>query len=250
MKRIAWILLLLAMAVPGWAKNKIVKKTIEFQGRVRTYSLYVPDFVDPLPVVLILHGYSYSEQYGQPGDPIPGSMMVNSWRDLASREHFIVVAPNETGPRPSDFWDGDWSPPAFFRALIEQVDAQHPVDGSRVYLFGDDEGAQYALSVGILDANFYAAVAAHAGALNPDYSSMFARAPRRIPIALLSGSFDAVCPLNRVRKSNDLLVSNGFPVELNIIPNHAHDYFTIDSRINEMAWKFLKKTQLKLAQGK
>jgi len=174
--------------------------------------------------------------------------MVNSWKDLASREHFIVVAPNNAGSRPSDFWEGDWDPPEFFRVLIEQVNAQHPVDGSRIYLFGDDEGAQFALSTAIVDANFYAAVAIHGGALVPDYSAMFARVRRRIPIGLWSGTLDISCPLNRVRKTREILQSAGFPVELNILPNHGHDYFTNDSRINEMAWNFLKKTQLTQAQ--
>ncbi|MGB7984554.1 MAG: hypothetical protein WCF54_05290 [Terracidiphilus sp.] len=247
MKKIVWIFLLLAIAVPGWAKAKITKKTFEFQGRVRTYTLYVPEVAEPMPVLLILHGFMISDQYGDPGQPRIAYSMVNSWKDLASSEHFIVVAPNDAGSRPSDFWDGDWNPPEFFRLLMEQIDNQHAIDASRIYLFGDGEGAQYALSIALTDSRFYAAVAIHAGSLNPDYSALLAPAHRRLPIGLWAGNMDQECPLYRVRKSKDILDAAGYPVEMNIVPNHGHDYFTLDGILNERVWKFLKKAQLQLA---
>jgi len=245
MKRVGWVLLLLALAAPGWAKTKITKKTFEFEGRVRTYFLFVPEAAEPMPVVLILHGYSQSDLNGNTEyKPITGNLMVDSWKDLASKEHFIVVAPNDEGSKPPDIWNGELNSPTFFRALMEQVDAQHPIDGSRIYLFGDAEGAQYALSIAIVDAKFYAAVAVHAGTLDSGYSMIFARANRRIPIALWSGSMDMVCPLYEVRRTKSILESSGFPVELNVLPKHGHDYFTLDGIINEKAWKFMKKAQL------
>ncbi len=244
MKKIVWIFLLLAIAVPGWAKAKITKKTFEFQGRVRTYTLYVPEVAEPMPVLLILHGFMNSDQYGDPGQPRIAYSMVNSWKDLASNEHFIVVAPNDAGARPSDFWEGDWNPPEFFRLLMEQVNNQHAIDASRIYLFGDGEGAQYALSTALVDSRFYAAAAVHAGSLNPDYATMLAPAHRRLPIGLWAGNMDSICPLYRVRKSKDILEAAGYPVEMVILPNHGHDYFTMDGIINERVWKFLKKAQL------
>jgi poly(3-hydroxybutyrate) depolymerase len=258
MQRIGWLFLLLAVTAPGWAKTKITQKTIEFQGRFRTYSLYVPDFAAPMPVVLILHGYTLLDLSGNIDvKPISANSMVDSWKDLANMEHFIVVAPSDVGSKLQgirngehlDIWNGDLNSPTFFHALIEQVGAQHPIDKSRIYLFGDAEGAQYALSLAIFDANFYAAVAVHAGALDPGYPSVLAHAQRRIPIALWSGNMDTTCLLYNVKQSKAILEANGFPVELNVLPNHGHDYFTLDGMINEMAWKFLKKTQLELPQG-
>jgi poly(3-hydroxybutyrate) depolymerase len=257
MKRLGWILLFLAMVAPGWAKTKITKKTFEFEGRVRTYFLYIPEVAEPMPVVLILHGYSFLDSSGATDlRPISGSSMVDSWKDLAAKEHFIVVAPSDEGSKLNevrngehlDIWNGDLNTPAFFRAVIDQVYTQHSIDPSRIYLFGDAEGAQYALSIAIVDANFYAAVALHAGALDSGYSNLMARANRRIPIAFWSGSMDMTCPLENVRHTKTVLESNGFPVELNVLPNHGHDYFTLDGIINEKAWKFLKKAQLKLPQ--
>jgi predicted esterase len=87
-------------------------------------------------------------------------------------------------------------------------------------------------------------VAVHGTALNPDHAAIIARVRRMIPVGLWTGTMDASCPVNKVRKSRDILESAGFPVELNVLPNHGHDYFTLDGRINEMVWKFLKKSQL------
>lgn len=78
MKRVGWILLLLAVTAPIYAKTKITKQTFEFEGRVRTYYLYVPEVADPMPVLMILHGY--------PADlPATGYPMVNSWKDWLRR---------------------------------------------------------------------------------------------------------------------------------------------------------------------
>jgi predicted esterase len=248
-KHAGWIFLLLAMAAPGWAKTKITNQSFQFEGRLRSYSLYVPDFAGPMPVVLILHGYTQVDRNGFPQfEAISCHSMVDSWKDLASSEHFIVAAPKDEESIPGEIWNGDLNAPAFFRAVLEQVDAQHPIDGTRIYLFGDTEGGQYALSLAIIDAFSYAAVAVHAGVLDPGYPAMIARATRRMPIALWAGNLDLTCLLYNVKQSKAILEANGFPVELNVLPNHGHNYFTLDGMINEKVWKFLKKSQFKPPQ--
>ncbi|MGO9777107.1 MAG: alpha/beta hydrolase family esterase [Terracidiphilus sp.] len=241
MKRVGWILLLLAVTAPIYAKTKITKQTFEFEGRVRTYYLYVPEVADPMPVLMILHGY--------PADlPATGYPMVDSWKDLAAKEHIIVVAPNADSQSP-DFWNRKLNPPGFFRAVIEQVKAQHPIDASRIYLFGHSAGAQYALSLAVAEGNYYAAAAVHAGALSSDYGAILALANRRIPIAIWSGNLDSIYPLEMVKQTKSILEANGYPVELNVMPGHNHDYFTVDGAVNERAWKFLKKSQLAQPQA-
>jgi hypothetical protein len=55
---------------------------------------------------------------------------------------------------------------------------------------------------------------------------------------------DYTFSLYQVRRTKAILESAGFPVELNVLPNHGHDYFTLDGMINEKVWKFLKRSQL------
>jgi poly(3-hydroxybutyrate) depolymerase len=233
MKRIGWILLLLAVAAPVWAKTKIARKTFEFEGKVRTYYLYVPEITDPMPVLMILHGYPRLE-------PANGHPMVNAWKDLASKENLIVVAPNAEGEGTGDYWNRKLNPPGLFRAVVEKLKAQHSIDASRIYLFGHSAGAEYALSLALTEGNYYAAAAVHAGTMNANNY-----APnRRIPIALLYGTRDTICPPEIARQIKTILESIGFPVELNLLPGHDHDYFAQGGIINKIAWEFLKKAQL------
>jgi len=230
------MLLLMAMAAPGWAKTKITKQTFEFQGRVRTYYLYVPEETGPMPVVLILHGYPGTDH------PSTGYPMVDEWKDLASKEHFIVVAPNAEG---SAYWDRKLNPPELFQAVIDQVKAQHPIDTNRIYLFGHSAGAQYALFLGLLDSDYYAAVVVHSGykAGSPQFPQVL-HSTRRIPVAIITGSKDSIYPQVSARMTKDYLESLSFPVLLTILPNDGHDYFPRAGQTNISTWDFMKMTQL------
>jgi poly(3-hydroxybutyrate) depolymerase len=64
--------------------------------------------------------------------------MVDAWRDLASKERFIVAAPNSFDPSGRAFKTDS---PRFFHAVVEQVKAKHAVDESRIYMFGHSAGA-------------------------------------------------------------------------------------------------------------
>jgi dienelactone hydrolase len=172
--------------------------------------------------------------------------MVDAWKDLASREHFILAAPDSYD---SSNWDFETDPPAFFHAVVEQVKAKHAVDESRIYLFGHSAGAGHALLLAILDSNTFAAVAVHAGALTPENYHLFAYAERRMPIAIWVGSQDLYFPLDIVIATKKEFESHGFHVELSVIPGHDHNYYAISDKVNRDAWDFLKKTQLQQANA-
>jgi poly(3-hydroxybutyrate) depolymerase len=55
--------------------------------------------------------------------------------------------------------------PAFLYFLIEAVKAKHAVDGRRMYLFGHSAGAEFALTMGLIESEFFAAVAVHSSCL-------------------------------------------------------------------------------------
>jgi poly(3-hydroxybutyrate) depolymerase len=208
------------------------KITFEFEGVSRTYYSFIPEDEGPLPIVVLLHGSGRD-----------GKVMVDAWRDLASKERFIIAAPNSYDPAG---WAFKTDSPRFFHAVVEQVKAKHAVDASRIYLFGHSAGALHALVLGIVDSRFYAAVAVHAGALPPGYEKLlFAQADRRTPIAIWVGSNDPLFSVDVVKATKRQFEQNGFQVELSIIPNHDHNYYAIADRVNSSAWDFLKKAQLK-----
>ena len=219
-------------AVPGTEKQMAPKLTFEFAGKLRTYYSFVPDGEVPLPLVVLLHGSGRN-----------GQVMVDAWRDLASEEHFIVVAPDSYDPAGRGV---KMDSPEFLRAVVEQVKPRHAVDESRIYLFGHSAGAVHALVISIIDSQFYAATAVHAGALPPGYEKqLFSRADRRLPIAIWVGAEDPLFSVAAVTETKRLMEQNGFQVQLSVIPNHDHNYYAISDQVNSSAWDFLKKAQWK-----
>jgi poly(3-hydroxybutyrate) depolymerase len=223
------------LAVPAFAKEKqkVIQFTFQFAGKARTVFAVIPEKDGPLPLILLLHGSGRD-----------GEIMASLWKDLAGREGFIVAAPNAWN---SAGWDSTKDTPEFFPAIIEQIKARHPVDSSRIYLFGHSAGAAYALFLSVIDSNLFAATGVHAGALQANPVGLFDQAERKMPIAIWVGDHDLFFPLDTVRETKRLFDSNGYNVELSVILSHDHNYYAVSDEINQKAWNFFKKTQMPIA---
>ncbi|MFN2454958.1 MAG: PHB depolymerase family esterase [Pyrinomonadaceae bacterium] len=214
-------------------KSIITKELVASQGKTRAYYLYVPDSVKaakPAPLILMLHGSGRS-----------GSLLVEKWKDLADKEGIILAGPDAQNPAG---WSTEDDPPAFLHDVVEAVKAKCPVNPRRVYLFGHSAGAIYGLYLSLLESEYFAATAVHAGAMTKEDASFIDNAKRKIPLALYVGTNDAYFPLKAVRATRDMLKERGFSVELTEIPNHDHNYYGIAKEINNGAWKFLKQHEL------
>jgi predicted esterase len=210
------------------AKDSTKAYEFRFSDESRMYYSFIPDSSGPLPVVLLLHGSGRS-----------GQVMVDAWKSLASKEHFIVVAPDSYDP---SGWSVKIDSPAFFHAVIEQVAAKHAIDVNRIYLFGHSGGAVHALVLALIDSDYYAATAAHAGALPPGYeNALFSRVVRRMPIEIWVGDKDPLFPLDAVTNTKRLFEKNGFHVELSVIPNHDHNYYVVSGQVDTEVWGFFEK---------
>lgn len=207
------------------------RQTFEFAGRLRTYSSFIPDSKGPLPAVVLLHGSGRN-----------GQVMVDAWKNLALKEHLILIAPDSYDP---SGWGVKMDSPGFIHAVVEQVAARHAMDASRIYLFGHSAGAVQALVFAIIDSHYFAATAVHAGALPLGYEKLlFARVERRMPIAIWVGDKDPLFSVDAVTATKRLFEANGFPTELFVIPNHDHNYYSISDEVDAEAWEFLKKVQI------
>lgn len=224
---------LFAAAAAAGESGKTIKEKISWKGRERTYFLHLPPGPasdQKLPLVLTFHGS------GQ--DP---RSLVSKWRDLGDEEKIILVAPRATDPA---HWTVPADGPLFLHDLVEAVKARYSVDGRRVYLFGHSAGAVFALEMAALESEYFAAVAAHAGAIRPPYVKIFDYATRKIPCLILIGTRDAFFPLDLVRATRDALIARGFPVEYVEMPGHTHDYHHSAKEINQRAWDFFSKNAL------
>jgi poly(3-hydroxybutyrate) depolymerase len=218
---------------PPTTSDDITKELMTSNGKTRVYYLYVPSTIQAssrAPLVVMLHGSNRT-----------GNSLVEKWKDLAKKEGFIIVGPDSVNTR------GWWAPqdgPDYLRDVVEELKKKYPIDLRRVYLFGHSAGASFAIAMSLLESQYFAATAVHAGALAKDDSSWVELAKRKIPIFIQVGQYDEFFPPETVRVTRDALKTAGFPVELTEISGHDHWYYGKSGKINQAAWDFFKKHTL------
>ena len=224
---------LLSCFISTSAKDDITKELITSNGKTRAYYLYVPSTINPgspAPLIVMLHGSGRV-----------GMSLVEKWKDLAKKEGFIIAGPDSTDTR---VWGMPQDGPDYLRDLVEALKGKYPVNPRRVYLFGHSAGAIFSLEMSLMESQYFAATAIHAGALPPDDRDLIDSAKRKIPIFIQVGDSDQSFPLKAVRATRDALNAKGFAVELTEIPGHDHWYYDLAPRINLKAWEFLKSHEL------
>ena len=215
------------------ANDEITKELITSKGKTRAYYLYVPatgNASSPAPLIVMLHGSGRV-----------GMSLVEKWKDLAKKEGFIIVGPDSSN---TSGWGSPQDGPEFLRDLVEELKTKYPINPRRVYLFGHSAGASFALEMSLMESQYFAATAIHAGALPPDDADLIDSAKRKIPILIQVGDRDPGLPVKTVRATRDTLNAKGFAVELTELPNHDHWYYDLAPKINRTAWDFLKKYEL------
>lgn len=223
-------LLVAAGAVRG---ADVEKHAITSRGKPREYFLYVPPGISadrPGPLLLTLHGSGGN-----------GSSFPTAWKDVADKEGIIVVGPNAIE---SARWDPTDDGPRFIHEVVEEVRAKYPIDGKRMYLFGHSAGAVYGLQLAALESEYFAAAVLSAGAIEPAYFKIFDYADRKIPMGIVIGTKDPLFPLSLVHPVIEALKSRGFPVAVDEIPGHDHNYRKRSVEINDWAWKFMSPVHL------
>jgi poly(3-hydroxybutyrate) depolymerase len=215
------------------AKDDITKELITSNGKTRAYYLYVPSSIkpgSPAPLIVMLHGSGHV-----------GMSLAEKWKDLAKKEGFIIAAPDSLDSR---VWNMPLDGPDYLHELVEELKTKYPINPRRVYLFGHSGGAVYALQMSMLESQYFAATAVHAGDIPPSSRDLFDLAKRKIPILIEVGDSDRLFPLKMVRATRDVMNAKGFSVELTEIAGHDHWYYDMAPKINLKAWEFLKSQQL------
>jgi poly(3-hydroxybutyrate) depolymerase len=227
-------ILLLAACTSASAKDDITKELMTSNGKTRVYYLYIPSTIKtpPLaPLIVMLHGSNRT-----------GVTLVEKWKDYAKKEGIILAGPDATNLRA---WVAPQDGPDFLHDLVEELKTKYPINPRRVYLFGHSAGASFALQISLMESEYFAATAVHAGALSEeDAPQLIPLAKRKIPMSIQVGDSDEFFPLKIVRQTRDVLDKAGIHVELIEIKNHDHWYYDQASKFNQTAWEFLKKYEL------
>ena len=209
------------------------KEYFEYSGIKRTFYLFAPESAGsgPAPLLVLLHGSG--------GE---GRDMVAAWQQLAASEGFVVVGPDA---RDRKAWQIRADGPAYVHQLVDAVEARHPIDRQRLYLFGHSGGAVYALTLSMIESEFFAATVVHAGAWRTGREFIavpYAR--RKIPIAIFIGDRDEYFPLQSARRTQSALQEAGHDARLIVMPGHTHDYWKVADEVNRAAWDFMKPIRL------
>ena len=139
--------------------------------------------------------------------------------------------------------------PAVFRCVLKDAAAFTALDAKQIYLFGHSMGGYLAYDGAMFDSDLFAAVAVHAMGIEPAYDGIVKNATRKTPIKIYIGDQDQFVPLAGVRRTRDLLLREGFPVEYQEMNGHDHNYYTLAEKINADAWKFFLRHRLEKASS-
>jgi predicted esterase len=227
------LLLLAFTASLSAAKAKIEKQNFTSNNKKRTVYLFVPETKpdEKVPLLLVFHGSGHN-----------GLSLVDKWQDLAARENFVVAGLDSLD---SSVWSTTADSPGVLRDLVETLESKYPINPRRIYLFGHSGGAVFAIDVAMIESEYFAAVAVHAGSWRErDEFEIIRSARRKIPLAIWVGTRDPFFSLASARSTRDALTANGFHAELTEMPGHDHWYYDLAPKINEGAWQFLKQYEL------
>src|SRR5262249_37867046 len=228
------LLLLIGIAPTGAAGDDLRQETIVSGGNKRMYYLFVPGGITaehPAALILLLHGSGRN-----------GSSLVNLWKDIAAREKLVLVGPDSLDRKG---WSSPLDGPDFLHDLVETLRAKYPIDQRRLYLFGHSAGAVFAINMALVESEYFAAAAGHAGAFREQYEfAVVENAKRKTPVSIQAGDKDQYFSVADVKATGDALKEHGFEVEVTIMKKHDHWYYDLAPKINEVAWEFLKRHDL------
>ena len=202
----ALLLILSALAGMGQAaESGDEAHGLEHGGLKRSYLLHLPAQAPagPLPLVVVLHGG---------GGNAASVAKMTGFDAEADRHGFIVVYPDGTGkPRPlrealgkDGFltWNSghccdyarkhDVDDVGFIRAVVADVQKQHPVDGKRIYATGISNGAMMSYRLACEASDLFAAIGPVAGIIDVDDC----KPSRKVSVIDIQGTADENVPIN------------------------------------------------------
>lgn len=209
---ISWIALLSVVISGGWLVARtqdslpsgFIERSLSTPEEQRYFLEYVPpEREQNAPLVILLHGGGQSMRklfYAQ-------RTATRRWFELASRDGFVLVAPNGVNPETGDAYgdhqhwndlriDGGASSSraedvGFIQRLIERMASDYDIDPSRVYVTGASNGGMMAYRLLVEQPQLFASAAAFIANL----PASFIPAPANsTPIFIANGTEDPLVP--------------------------------------------------------
>jgi phospholipase/carboxylesterase len=191
------------------------------------YSLYIPENYSAdrqSPLIICMHG-GYGEGYEY----------IWTWLRPARARGYLLLSPKSL--------DVTWTmtPNSIdtrsILTMVEEVGSEYCIDSSRVFLTGLSDGGIMTYLLGIEQHQMFTGIAPVAGALHPMVDPMLrARTGRELPILVIHGVHDFIFPVAFTRQTNELLLSLGYNLKYEELPDWGHALtYSINERI-VMPW--------------
>ena len=176
--------------LPFFASGQdVVTGTLNFDGLVRNYRLYIPPANttgEALPLVFNFHGYSSNANQQE---------FYSGMNMVADTAGFFVCYPNGV----ASAWNVGWEfgstadDVGFTEALIDELSGTYNIDPQRIYACGMSNGGfmSYRLACELNDK--VAAIASVTGSMVPSYFGS-CDPGRAVPVMEIHGTADAVVP--------------------------------------------------------
>lgn len=148
-------------------------RTLDRDGRTRSYIVYVPASADrgkPVAIVFVFHGGTGNAD---------SAIHMTGFNAVADQNGFVVVYPNGTGPLKTNTlltWNGgdccgyaqqnDVDDVGFVRAIAADLQTHLNVDSRRIYAAGMSNGAIMSHRLACQAADLFAAIGPDSGTLN------------------------------------------------------------------------------------
>ena len=190
----------------------------------RPWQVYVPDGLGdgPAPVVVLLHGSGRD-----------GRSMIHMWMQVAATEGVILVGLNGL----EEGWQQSLLSDAFLDAVLAEVATLHPVDDTRVYLFGHSAGSRAAQVLANHAPGRWRAVATHAGTVDPSQLRRVADAP---PVRHYLGTEDHIFDVATAMAAGEGVAALGQDHELVLVPGHTHWFYVGGPIFAADAWAWFE----------
>ena len=223
------VLLTLLIESQTFGQGQIVRTQKNAERAPLQYLLYVPEEASKqdVPLVLFLHGG------GEGGSDIE-KVKKNGLPKLIGEGKsfpFIVVSPQN--PSETQFWDDQQ-----LIRLLDELEADLPVDRSRVYLTGLSRGGYGAWRLAIQNAGRFAALVPICGGGPAPYAGKL----KDVPTWCFHGAKDPVIPLVESQRMVDALRAAGGNVKFTVYPEAKHDAWT-ETYNNPDLYKWLLNQQ-------
>jgi predicted peptidase len=234
MALVTWVLAAAPESAP--AAGMFAAKTLEAQGKVWRYSVYLPPGHRPgqaLPVILALHG---AGSRGADGLEPRKQSVVKVAQQHPERYPAVLVLPQCPRGRT---WSGEVAD--FALAALERTLEEYGGDRSRLYLVGQSLGARGAVHLAARYPDKFAALVAVAGR-HPGREES-ARRLKALPLWVWHGDADPDVPVDESRALVESLKAEGSQVvRYTELPGRGHDIFE-DVYFNESVsrWLFEQK---------